>query len=231
VAPPVQSALRKWLFLAALVASVGIPAQEESPRWESIEWSDIWVANADDDSLPRVLLVGDSIARGYYGAVETELRGKASCARYTTSKFAGHSDFLAELTILLDAFDFDVIHINNGLHGWDYSEDEYAQALPRLLEVLNERAPDAKVIWASTTPVRSRTDAARFDELNARVQERNRMASDLMQARGMPVHDLYALMEPAPEHYAPDGVHFNEEGRRLQGRRVAETVAEYLPVP
>lgn len=45
-------------------------ASAEEPVRERIEWIDIWVTDADKDGLPRVLLVGDSITRGYFGAVD-----------------------------------------------------------------------------------------------------------------------------------------------------------------
>ena len=61
-----------------------LPADE--PIRERIEWADIWVTDADKDDLPRVLLIGDSITRGYFGEVEKRLAGKAYCARLTTSK-------------------------------------------------------------------------------------------------------------------------------------------------
>ena len=44
---------------------------------ERIEWADIWVTDADKSDLPRVLLIGDSITRGYFDGVEKPLAGKA----------------------------------------------------------------------------------------------------------------------------------------------------------
>ena len=53
------------------------PAAEEVIN-ERIEWSDVWIVNADSDTLPRVLLVGDSIVKGYYNGLEKALEGKAN---------------------------------------------------------------------------------------------------------------------------------------------------------
>jgi hypothetical protein len=72
------------------------------------------VANANQNDLPRVLLVGDSIARGYFAAVEKDLAGKAYCARYATSMFMGNPDYLDELKVILKRYSFSAIHINNG---------------------------------------------------------------------------------------------------------------------
>ena len=87
---------------AAVLAALPLGAAEPAPKLERIEWSDIWITDADRDELPRVLLVGDSIVRGYYDGVEKALAGKAACARYTTSKFLGNPDYAGELGLILD---------------------------------------------------------------------------------------------------------------------------------
>lgn len=144
-------------FLFVLIASpTAARAQQapvkENPILESIEWTDIRVNNADKDDLPRVLFVGDSIVKGYFPAAEKELAGKANCGRLATSAFITHEDFLANLEIVLDRYRWDVIHINNGLHGWDYTERQYRDGFPMLAELLGTRAKDATIIWALTTP-------------------------------------------------------------------------------
>lgn len=200
----------------------------EKPILERIEWSDVWVVDADRDELPRVLLVGDSIVKGYYDSVSRALEGKASVARYATSKFMGNPDYLAELEILLKGYDFDVIHINNGLHGWGYTEEQYRESFPAMLESLKKCAPDAKVIWGMSTPIRKSDDLSQLDEKDARVVERNRIAGEIMAEHEIPVDDLYALVVDHPEYFSQDGVHFSEQGRNAQGQQVAAMVEEAL---
>jgi hypothetical protein len=48
----------------------------------------VWITHANENKLPRVLLIGDSIARDYYPEVEKRLAGKAYVNRLTTSAFA-----------------------------------------------------------------------------------------------------------------------------------------------
>jgi len=48
------------------------------PAREAIEWCDIWISHANETNLPRVLLIGDSIARDYYPEVESVSPGKPS---------------------------------------------------------------------------------------------------------------------------------------------------------
>jgi hypothetical protein len=200
----------------------------DEPILERIEWSDVWVVNADRDDLPRVLLVGDSIVKGHYDEVERALEGKANLARYATSKFMGNPDFLAELEILLKGYEFDVIHINNGLHGWGYTEEQYRQSFSGLLDCLRKYAEDAGVIWSTSTPIRQSDDLSQLDEKNARVVERNRISVEVMAKHAIPVNDLYGLVVDHPEYFSQDGVHYNEDGRAVQGRQVAEMVEEAL---
>ena len=99
-------------------------------RRERIEWVDIWVADAQETDKPRLLMIGDSITRGYYDTVAKSLDGVMSCARIAGSKFLSDPGWARELELVLADYAFDVIHFNNGLHGWDFSEAEYADALP-----------------------------------------------------------------------------------------------------
>src|ERR1700739_3515719 len=119
---------------------------------ESIEWCDIWISHADETNLPRVLLIGDSITRAYYPAVEKRLAGKAYVARLASSAFISDPALLKQIKMVLSQYKFDVIHFNNGMHGWQHSEKEYGKAFPEYLKTIREYAPNAKLIWANTQP-------------------------------------------------------------------------------
>ena len=61
--------------LALLAApSSTVLADEPQPVREDIEWVDIWLPENSVGDRPRVLLIGDSITRGYY-------QGVADCAQ------------------------------------------------------------------------------------------------------------------------------------------------------
>src|SRR3954468_16764930 len=112
------------LFLAAGFAS-NLEAAEPNatpPARESIEWCDVWITHANETNLPRVLLIGDSIARDYSGEVEKRLAGKAFVGRLATSRFVADSVLLKEIESVLSGAKFDVVMFNNGMHGWQHSE-------------------------------------------------------------------------------------------------------------
>jgi lysophospholipase L1-like esterase len=219
----------KRLF-AALIPILAItelaPAQE--PIRERIEWADIWVTDADNDDLPRVLLIGDSITKGYFGDVERRLTGKGYCARLTTSKCVSDPFFCDEVQLLLKQYKFAAIHFNNGLHGWGYTEEQYRDGLQRLMECLKAHAAGAKLIWATTTPIRNSGHLEQISERTERVKARNTLAAEIMKERGVPTDDLYGLVEAHPEFFAGDGVHYNGKGKEAQGAAVAESVLKCL---
>jgi len=196
---------------------------------ERIEWCDIWITNAEREDLPRVLMIGDSITRGYFGGVEKALAGKANCARLTTSRCICDPVFFDELTMVLRQYPFTVIHFNNGLHGWGYTEDQYRQAFPKLLAAMEKYNPNAKLIWTTTTPVRQRSALEKLDERTDRVRQRNKIAAQFVSQAGLAMDDLFALTIDHPEYHSGDGVHFNNEGKRAQVQQVARSIAEYLP--
>jgi lysophospholipase L1-like esterase len=202
----------------------------EEPIRERIEWADIWVTDADKDDLPRVLLIGDSITRGYFGEVEKALAGKAYCARLTTSKCVSDPFFPDEVQLLLKQYRFAVIHFNNGLHGWGYTEDQYRDGLLRLMETFEKDAAGAKLIWATTTPVREANNLSQVSDRTERVKARNRIAADIMQERGIPTNDLYGLVESHQVFFSADGVHFSGKGKEVQGAAVAEAVVTCLGI-
>lgn len=220
------------LVLALLLPVLAVPAQEASAPpallRERIEWCDVWHTDADKDDRPRVLLVGDSITRGYFDAVERGLGDAAHCSRYTTSRSVCDPVFFQELDLILSQYPYRVIHFNNGLHGWGYTEAQYAAGFDRLLDALRAEAPGARLIWASTTPVQS---GSGMSDDRHRVAERNTIAAERVGKAGIPVNDLHALSADHPEHFSGDGVHFSPAGKAVQAEAVAAAVKKALEAP
>jgi hypothetical protein len=215
-------------WLAVVVLGLAGVACAGGPVRESIEWCNIWVTGANQSDLPKVLLVGDSIVMGYYQRVADGLKDKAYCARLATSKSLGDPTLLDEVKLVLSQNRFAVIHFNNGLHGWGYTEDQYEDAFPQLLATLRQCAPKAKLIWATTTPVRHAKQLERFDPLTVRVQARNDAAEELVKKAGIPIDDLYTVVEKHPEYYGPDGVHFNPKGVTALADQVIKSLEQAL---
>jgi hypothetical protein len=84
------------------------------------------------------------------------------------------------------------------------------------------------LVWATITPVLH--DSTKGESTNARIDERNRLATACMSSQGIRVDDQHALMLQHQSLHADD-VHFNEEGSALQAVQVAASLRPALPKP
>lgn len=196
---------------------------------ESIEWCDIWISHANETNLPRVLLIGDSITRAYYPGVERRLAGKAYVGRLASSAFISDPALLMQIRMVLTQYKFDVIHFNNGMHGWQHSEKEYEDAFPEYLKTIRKYAPNAKLIWADTTPLKvSPPSSENFTvATDTRIAARNAIADNFMRTCGIPVEDLNTPMRGHPE-YHEDNVHFNGQGIAIQAAQISADIEKLL---
>ena len=223
----------KRLVLAALcfVTSLVVIAAAEAPARESIEWCDIWISHANETNLPRVLLIGDSITRDYHGEVEKRLAGKAFVARLATSRFVGDPVFHREIELVLKQERFDVVHFNNGMHGWQHNEDAYRKAFPKLIKTIRKHAPKAKLIWATTTPLRTGKDVTWDTKVaysDERIDARNAIAAEIVTGQKIPTADLNATVRGRPELHS-DNVHFSGQGSQALAEEVCAAVEKLLP--
>jgi lysophospholipase L1-like esterase len=216
------------LAITTALAATAVFAQETHISRESIEWCSIWIPDANGTKLPRVLLIGDSITGGYGPKVADELKGKASVARLTTSKSIGDPALLAEVAMVLDQCSFDVVHFNNGLHGWGYTEPEYEKGFPELVATIRKHAPKARLIWATITPMRQSGKLDVIAEGTKRVVARNKIVEVIVAKEEIAVDDLYDLVKDHPEYWSGDGVHFNGKGIAVQAEQAAKRIVDNL---
>ena len=202
--------LRLCLFLAALLSS-GWTSAREGTEWMTSYWY-----NANDTKLPRVLLVGDSICNGYQTYVRDELAGTANVSFYATSKCASDSTYLKSLAFMLEEYDYKVVHLNNGLHSLSTERKAWESGLVATLNLIKEKGKGAKIIWATSTPLK---DPA----LTAKAKELNLIADRVMQANNIPIDDLFALMYPLDRNvYWSDTFHYREEAIKMQAKQVGD---------
>ena len=180
-----------------------------------------WDYVKDDPALPRLLIIGDSISRGYTLAVRKELAGKVNVHR-APANCGPTSTGLKKLDVWLGAGKWDVITWNFGIHDRRTAPAAYKKNLETLLARL--QATGAKIIWVRTTPAPpSGKNAEEFNE--AQCDQLNRVADGVMQAHNIPEVDLYALLKPKlGEVQLPNNVHFNDAGYSLMGAEVGRVV-------
>jgi hypothetical protein len=194
---------------------------------EEIEWT--WEVRPPhpDAKLPNVLLLGDSIARNYFPEVTKDLTGVANVYLMAVSTSVGDprlSHQIAEFKAM-ENVPFRVVHFNNGMHGWSYTETQYKAAFPELLRRVRALAgKDGALVWAPITPVKPN---AFNGATNPRIDERNRIALEFVQAAGIPIDDQHTLMIQHLDLYE-DAVHFGPKGANLMGDQAAATIRAAL---
>ncbi|HSI63630.1 MAG TPA: SGNH/GDSL hydrolase family protein [Candidatus Saccharimonadia bacterium] len=190
-------------------------------------------AEVKDASLPRVLCIGDSILGGYIETVRKELDGKANVDAWVTPVSQASGELPKAIAEILAAHKYDVIHFNLGLHGWQKGripDGKFEPLTQKMVDNLRAGAPQAKLIWASTTPVTVKGKPEELaPDINPVILDHNRMAATVMNASKVPINDLYSLMASKLAMASGDQFHWKTEARVLQGHAVSTAIAEQLP--
>ncbi len=199
----------------------------------------------EDPTLPNVLLIGDSISMGYTKLVRDRLQGRANVYRPPAN--CQHTAYgLKNVKSWLGERKWDVIHVNFGIWDTHYLHDgklvrakdkgkyppeeitirhtpqQYIENLKKILAVLE--ATDAKLIWASTTPIMSRK-GTRFED----IPILNKAAEMLMKQRGIRINDLYNYVLPnVGQWQASDQCHFRPLGNVKLAEKVAQSISDVL---
>jgi hypothetical protein len=231
ILPRIRFNSRTWSCLLAIVlagmSSMPVLSGNAVTIPEEIEWT--WEVRPPqpDPALPNVLLLGDSISRNYFPEVRENLEGVANVYLMASSTSVGDPRLPHEIAefAAVEKVRFRVVHFNNGMHGWAYTEAQYKAAFPAFLRAVHlVTQKDGALIWASTTPVRS---DANNGATNPRVEDRNRIAQQFVQAARIPIDDQFSLMQKHQDLYQ-DPIHFNAAGATIQGDQVTATIRAAL---
>lgn len=198
------------------------PVAENVRGHENTEWSISYAYHLTDakKSLPRVLLVGDSICQGYQGKVRAKLEGKANVTYWASSYCVTSPGYLRLLAFYLDEAKYDVIHFNNGLHSCETPIADYEKSYRVALRLVKKKQPKAKIVWASSTPLNA-TDsrAEKVSQLNAAARRAAESVEDVAE------NDLYSLVNPLDRGtYWADTHHYTDAGYELLASQVVEKV-------
>ncbi len=182
-----------------------------------------WDYVKDDPKLPRVLLIGDSVSRGYTMATRAALAGKANVHR-APENCGPTANGLKKLDVWLGEGKWDVIHFNFGIHDRATPLADYEKRLEEIITRFEKTG--AKLIWASTTPIP--TDASKKQTAES-IVERNAIAEKLAKKHEIAVDDLFTFITPQLATLQnPNDVHFKAEGYEALGKQVAKSIESRL---
>lgn len=194
-----------------------LPVASAPFKREYIEWLDLWSEDSANPEAKRVVMLGDSISKQYRSGVAQRLKDKFAIVNSAGSRCVGDPALAAETRYVLSLYDYDVIHFNNGLHGFSMADECFEGNLRDWIKLIRELQPKAKLIWATIT--------SPLDKTTPRVDIRNAAAMKVIAEFGdIAVDDLGLLSRQHPELIRDDKVHFTPEGCEVLAEAVAASI-------
>lgn len=190
-------------------------------------------AKVTNPNLPRVLLIGDSITNGYLEPVRKALDGKANIDAWITPTTQADKSLPKTIAAITARQKYAVIHFNLGLHGWQKGripEGQFEPLTHGLVQALKQGAPQAKLIWATITPVSVKGEPTKLNpDVQPTIEQHNTMATKVMKEEGVTINDLDALVRPRLDLMAGDMFHWKPEGMKIMTKAVADSITKALP--
>lgn len=193
-----------------------------SRKREATEWSITYSYNATETDKPRVLLIGDSICNGYNGKVRELLDGRVNVSFWASSKCVTDPDYFRELDFMLDAYPYDAVCFNNGLHSLSTDRAEWDAAYKSAVAFIREKLPESKLSLTLSTPLKDANLTAISASLNETVVQ-------TAKENDLPTIDLFAAMNGLDrEEYWSDTYHFCVPAVEIQAKLISAHVLEQL---
>jgi hypothetical protein len=253
-----MSNFKKYIFRAALTMILGGTTISHAQQTAPVEtdarlhsngngWK-LNKANITDKSLPRVLLIGDSILAGYQKYVIEDLKDRAYIDAWVQPYHQGqiqgdNSIWTTATKEVLANGPYDLIFFNMGLHGWQPGRIPEGQFIPlthKLVASIRDNAPNAKLFWLSTTPITEQDTRPDFwkiedrsyalnGELNPTIIEHNSLAAEVMKEEKVPIVDFYGLLVSRLNTAHGDMFHWREPASKILAQELVKTISQNLP--
>jgi lysophospholipase L1-like esterase len=196
-------------------------------RKEAFEWICSRQDHNDKNDLPRVLLIGDSITRGYESIVTNRLRGSVYVDYLATSYAIDSKSYYELIKSVYSYNQYDLVHFNNGLHGIHVAPKIYEKKLEKMIKLFAK----SKVVIALTTHLFYEGKNDFEVTWLQRVAERNKIMLELSKKYGLNVDDLYTISSKfCEDDLYGDGVHFLSSGCEILSDFVEKSIRENLGI-
>ncbi len=197
-------------------------------------------------TLPKVVLIGDSIRLSYAPTVIEELKDQAVVVSPKPNG-GDSSKVLKNLEAWVIREQPDLVHFNCGIHDtkkflatgdFQISPQQYEANLREIVKRIRTKT-NATVVFATSTPIiDDRALKARqgrdYELLNSSILKYNAIAKKTMKDIKVPVNDLHSLVaNPGPPEtletlLGSDGVHLTPRAQKLLGKQVAQVIRGHL---
>ncbi|MHB1483487.1 MAG: SGNH/GDSL hydrolase family protein [Saccharofermentanales bacterium] len=194
---------------------------------ESIVWAHIGFNDARcETDKKRILLIGDSISC-YGDKVIQKLSGRYTIDFLRTSKGVTDPGIYNELFFMLSQYDYDLVHMNNGIHRYGSTVDEYASSLRKVFGFINSFSDKTINIFATTTTINAGGGERPIQEADPveteDIARRNDAAIRMCAESGYLVDDLYDL-DCKNRLEKIDIYHFTDKGYDILADQVIESI-------
>jgi len=184
---------------------------------EEVEWLNYWIQDADDRDKKRILLLGDSVARGYRRILNTVLHYENIAVDLLATSYSILDDsLLEELKHFIETigYQYQSIVFQMGFHHgyWikckekkeDY--DAYYEHLEILIKLL--RTLNCNMLMLSATP----ENTCYIDANNEELEIRSDILKRVAEKYGCAFLDLYNILFENKEFAMIDIVHYADNG-------------------
>jgi hypothetical protein len=172
-----------------------------------------WCIVSGEEKLPRVLIIGDFVSLQASQGLQKDLKGKVVVhySRLEPDIVISSSSVLENFDKLIGEGGWDLIHFNVGLGDliYRFPAMKTMRVLPQHAGGIRNTPPElyeknlntlvqrlkttgAKLIWASTTPIRH--SSTNVFEKGSEV-EYNTIAAKVMKKHGIPINDMYSFVK------------------------------------
>ena len=189
--------------------------------------------------MKKILLIGDSIRCGYDKYVKMAFNKTAEVYYPTENcRFSGYIirclfDWKNELNC---GDDIDLVHWNTGL--WDdlimidgkvhTPLNMYAENIVRISNIIKILFPNAKMIFATSTPVCEELFET-YKRFNKDTEKYNATAIETVKKHGGQINDLYTLLKDVPREYHSDMTHFyTKDATEIITNQVVDIISKAL---
>ena len=190
--------------------------------------------------MKKVVLIGDSIRKGYDKYVKMAFEGVAEIFYpWDNCQFTGYIlrhiiDWKNEMEC---GDDVDLVHWNAGL--WDdlvmldgknhTPIAYYKENIQRICNSIKILFPKAKMIFATSTPIQEELFLGPCKRFNADTEKYNEQANEIIKSNNGEINDLYSLVKGFPKDYYSDLTHlYTKQGTQLITEQVIRVIEESL---
>lgn len=197
--------------------------------------------------LPRILFLGDSISLAIWTIAQRLYNPLGVVGMHgAPTNCRGFDEYIANLNLWLGSCPWDVVQFNVGLHfnpttqknNWQV---DYEIGIRWIVSMIRAHSPQAKIIFALTTPSPFDSPATIPDQATCPHQDLfhkegfisslNEIARSLSKRLGILINDRYSVILPSLSTYQePCNVHFQDEGYHFLARHDWNFLSSHLNI-